>query len=503
MKTITADLAARYAQAVLYCGPAENEADFIERDSRKTGKRSIYVALQGEKNDGNIFAKSAYENGCRIFLLSSEKIADEMKRDCSDASVILAKDTLYAMQRLAANYIASLDIKKIAITGSVGKTSTKDMIYKVMSSRYKTVCNHENFNNHIGVPLTAFRVDADTEIGIFEMGMNHKDEIHLLADIIRPQTAVITNVGTSHIGNLGSRDAILAAKLEITDFMDENSTLVYNADNDKLSTISDTDGGERRDDGERKDGGERRDNGERRDDGEHKDGGERRDGGYRRISVGENGDFLRIKDVKSLGEDGVEVVLETDDEKCAFHVPLPGIHNAWNAALAAACGLLYDIPLQKSAEALESMTGNAVRLNVTDSHGIQVINDTYNASPDSVRAALDVLNDRKGSRYIAVLADMLELGSDSDEYHFEIGKYAAQKGTDIVVAVGENARFIAKGAMECMDSDSVYHFGSVDEFIVKAHEIVKKGDVILVKGSHSMKMDKAAEYLTETGDWNE
>ncbi len=473
MKTITADLAARYAQAVLYCGPAENEADFIERDSRKTGKRSIYVALQGEKNDGNIFAKSAYENGCRIFLLSSEKIADEMKRDCSDASVILAKDTLYAMQRLAANYIASLDIKKIAITGSVGKTSTKDMIYKVMSSRYKTVCNHENFNNHIGVPLTAFRVDADTEIGIFEMGMNHKDEIHLLADIIRPQTAVITNVGTSHIGNLGSRDAILAAKLEITDFMDENSTLVYNADNDKLSTISDT------------------------------DGGERRDGGYRRISVGENGDFLRIKDVKSLGEDGVEFVLETDDEKCAFHVPLPGIHNAWNAALAAACGLLYDIPLQKSAEALESMTGNAVRLNVTDSHGIQVINDTYNASPDSVRAALDVLNDRKGSRYIAVLADMLELGSDSDEYHFEIGKYAAQKGTDIVVAVGENARFIAKGAMECMDSDSVYHFGSVDEFIVKAHEIVKKGDVILVKGSHSMKMDKAAEYLTETGDWNE
>ena len=473
MKTITADLAARYAQAVLYCGPAENEADFIERDSRKTGKRSIYVALQGEKNDGNIFAKSAYENGCRIFLLSSEKIADEMKRDCSDASVILAKDTLYAIQRLAANYIASLDIKKIAITGSVGKTSTKDMIYKVMSSRYKTVCNHENFNNHIGVPLTAFRVDADTEIGIFEMGMNHKDEIHLLADIIRPQTAVITNVGTSHIGNLGSRDAILAAKLEITDFMDENSTLVYNADNDKLSTISDT------------------------------DGGERRDGGYRRISVGENGDFLRIKDVKSLGEDGVEFVLETDDEKCAFHVPLPGIHNAWNAALAAACGLLYDIPLQKSAEALESMTGNAVRLNVTDSHGIQVINDTYNASPDSVRAALDVLNDRKGSRYIAVLADMLELGSDSDEYHFEIGKYAAQKGTDIVVAVGENARFIAKGAMECMDSDSVYHFGSVDEFIVKAHEIVKKGDVILVKGSHSMKMDKAAEYLTETGDWNE
>lgn len=462
MKTITAALAAKYAQAVLYCGPADNEADYIERDSRLTKERSIYVALQGEKNDGNIFAQSAYENGCRIFLLSSEKIAKSLKEAHDDASVILADDTLYSMQRLAANYIASLDIRKIAITGSVGKTSTKDMIYRIISAKYKSVCNHENFNNHIGVPLTAFRVEEDTEIGIFEMGMNHKDEIHLLADIIKPETAVITNVGTSHIGNLGSRDAILAAKLEITDFMDESSTLIYNSDNDKLSIIS-----------------------------------EKSDVPYKRISVGENGDFLKISDVKSLGEQGVEFVLETNDERCTFTVPLPGTHNAWNAALAAACGLMYDIPLAKSAEALRDMSGSAVRLNVVDSGEICVINDTYNASPDSVKAALDVLNDRKGKRYIAVLADMLELGSDSSQYHFEIGRYAAKKGTDIVIAVGENARHIADGALELMDRDSVYYFKDVDEFIAAAHDIVKKGDVILVKGSHSMKMDKAARYLAE------
>ena len=237
MKEITAAEAASYAGGTLFCGPAGNTAVSVERDSRLTGSRSIFVGLKGEKNDGNEFAPAAYENGCRIFLLSSEDIARRMEKEHSDASVILVKDTLYAMQQMAKNYLADLSLIRVAVTGSVGKTSTKDMMYRIFSSRYRTVCNFENFNNHIGVPLTAFRVEEDTQAAIFEMGMNHSGEIHLLADIVRPQTAAVTNVGTSHIGNLGNRDNIMKAKMEIVDFMDSSSTLVYNADNDKLSRL--------------------------------------------------------------------------------------------------------------------------------------------------------------------------------------------------------------------------------------------------------------------------
>ena len=238
MKEITAAQAASYAGGVLFSGPSDNKAVFVERDSRKTGAGSIFVGLAGLKNDGNDFAPAAYENGCRIFLLSSESMACRMRDEHSDASVILTDDTLKAMQRLAKNYLADCDLIRVAVTGSVGKTSTKEMLYKVFSSKYKTICNYENFNNHIGVPLTAFLVGEDTEAGIFEMGMNHSGEIHLLADIVRPQTAAVTNVGTSHIGNLGSRDKILEAKMEITDFMDSSCVLIYNADNDKLSAVS-------------------------------------------------------------------------------------------------------------------------------------------------------------------------------------------------------------------------------------------------------------------------
>lgn len=470
MRELTAAQAASYAGGVLFCGPSDNRAVLVERDSRKTGAGSIFVGLAGLKNDGNDFAPAAYENGCRIFLLSSERMACRMRDEHSDASVILTEDTLKAMQQMAKNYLADLDLIRIAVTGSVGKTTTKEMLYKVFSSKYRTICNYENFNNHIGVPLTVFLADENTEAGIFEMGMNHSQEIHLLADIVRPQTAAITNVGTSHIGNLGSRDKIMEAKLEITDFMDSSSVLIYNADNDKLSAVSSmqTD--------------------------------------YQRIPVGcepdvsENG--VWISDIVNLGEEGVEFRLNSKTESCLFHIPLPGTHNAYNAALAAACGRVYGISFAQSAEALSSIESNSVRLNVIRADGIYVINDTYNASPDSVRAALDVLRDRKTERRVAILADMFELGEESDEYHRNIGRYASENGTDILVTIGKNAKFIAEGAADRMKEETIFHFDHSEQFIEKAHEIIRKGDTVLVKGSHGMAMHKVAGYLTETGEWN-
>lgn len=470
MKEITAAQAAAYAGGILFCGPEDNTAVMVERDSRKTGEKSIFVGLMGEKNDGNIFAPAAYEKGCRIFLLSSRDMAERLQKEHPDASVILTEDTLTALQQMAKNYIADLDLIRVAVTGSVGKTSTKEMMYRVFSSKYRTICNYENFNNHIGVPLTAFLAEADTEAGIFEMGMNHSGEIHLLADLIRPQTAAITNVGTSHIGNLGSRDAIMDAKMEITDFMDSSSMLVYNADNDKLSRLN---------------------------------GAET---SFRLTAAGcdvQDPDAVRISDIVSLGEEGVRFRLTWKEESCDFYIPLPGVHNAHNAALAAACGLRHGISLKESAEALKYMESNSVRLNVIDRHGIQVINDTYNASPDSVRAAIDVLKERKAQRRVAVLADMFELGDASDEYHRSVGAYAAEKGTDLLIAVGRNAVHIAEGASEKMEADRICHFDDPDQFMKKAHEIIRKGDAVLVKGSHGMAMDRVAVFLAETGEWNE
>ena len=227
--------------------------------------------------------------------------------------------------------------------------------------------------------------------------------------------------------------------MEITDFMDGSSALVYNADNDKLSALKE------------------------------------RNVSFRKIPAGKDTDGnagIRISEIVSLGEKGIEFHLSHKEESCRFVLPLPGIHNAYNAALAAAAGLEYGISLKESARALAGIESNAVRLNVTETHGIQVINDTYNASPDSVRAALDVLTERKARRRVAVLADMFELGDASDEYHRSIGCYAAESGVDLLVAVGQHARHIAAAAAEKMVADRVFYFENSQDFMKRAHEII-------------------------------
>ncbi|MBR5228796.1 MAG: UDP-N-acetylmuramoyl-tripeptide--D-alanyl-D-alanine ligase [Firmicutes bacterium] len=469
MKKLTAAQAAVYAEGVVYCGPDDNVADSVERDSRKAGPGSIFVGLAGEINDGNDFAEAAYSNGCRMFLLSRRDVCDTMKEKYSDASVIFVEDTLAGMQKLAKKYLADCDIIKVAVTGSTGKTSTKDMLRCIFESKYRTISNFENYNNHIGVPLTVFNVQEDTEAGIFEMGMNHTGEIEVLADIVRPEIAAITNVGISHIGNLGSRENILAAKLEITAFMDSDSTLVYNVDNDMLCSIAG------------------------------------QDTVYQAVQAGAEADAggIVISDVVDSGDKGIDFVLTAGGESQAFHIPVPGAHNAWNASLAVGCGLKYGISLADAAEALKNLSISGNRLNVQESHGIKIINDTYNASPDSVKAAIDVLTATKCTRKVALLADMFELGENSDSFHHEVGDYAGEKSTDLVITIGENAQHIAAGAAAKIGLDRVISFADSQAFYEAAHDIIRKGDAILVKGSHGMRMDKVAEYLLKAGAWHE
>ena len=303
-------------------------------------------------------------------------------------------------------------------------------------------------------------MEEETEAGIFEMGMNHSGEIHLLADIVRPQTAAVTNIGTSHIGNLGSRENIMKAKMEITDFMDGSSALVYNADNDKLSALKE------------------------------------RNVSFRKIPAGKDTDGnagIRISEIVSLGEKGIEFHLSHKEESCRFVLPLPGIHNAYNAALAAAAGLEYGISLKESARALAGIESNAVRLNVTETHGIQVINDTYNASPDSMRSAIDVLSTRQvPGRKAAVLADMLELGDFAHQGHREVGEYARSHGVELLVAVGPLSKEIAAGYGE-----GAVWFETNQQAIEYLKGTLRPGDALLVKGSRGMATDQIVAALKE------
>lgn len=466
MKRVKAERIAKFSGGTL-TGPKDVFAESVETDSRKAAAGSLFIGLKGETNDGNLFAGAAYENGCRIFMLSDEAAASALTQEHPDASVILVADTLKGMQEFAKNLIEDADIFRIAVTGSTGKTTTKEMLSCIFQSRYSTICTPENFNNHIGVPLTAFQIETDTEVGIFEMGMNHEGEIRVLADIVRPQAAIITNIGTSHIGNLGSREAIMEAKMEVTEYMeDEDYLLIYNADDDMLREL----------------------NGE--------------DTDFDKVRVGLKGGKKGavLSDIEDLGENGVDFTLSFQRDSVRFHLPVPGKHNAWNAALAVICALRFGISMRECVAALRKLQLTGNRLNLQDSPlGIRVINDAYNASPDSVKAGLDVLMSLEGERKIAVLGDMLELGEDAEQYHREVGMYAAEKNIDLLLTAGELSKSTAAAAAAALGAERVMEFADAEAINARASELFRKGDLILVKGSHGMHMEKTAEFILEMG----
>ncbi|MCR4600582.1 MAG: UDP-N-acetylmuramoyl-tripeptide--D-alanyl-D-alanine ligase, partial [Clostridia bacterium] len=460
MKEMTVAAAAELAGENRVSGPADSRFGAVVTDSRKATAGTLFIGLVGEKNDGTKFAESAYGAGCRAMLLTAGHPAVEEVLKHGDAAVIEAEDTLTAMQKLAKGYLAGCRAKKIAITGSTGKTTTKEMTYAVISSRYKTICNHENFNNHIGVPLTAFTVEEDTEIGIFEMGMNHRDEIRPLADIVRPEAAAITNIGVSHIGNLGSRENICEEKMNITHFMGEGDLFVFNADDDIMSRIAGV------------------------------------ETAYEKLGQGEQAgpDGVAVSDVKDNGIDGITFTLTYGGKSVPFRLTVPGRHNAWNAAVAAALGLRYGISLEESAAVLENFSNTGKRLLRREGNGITVIDDTYNANPESAMAGVKVLAATPAERRVAVLADMLELGDGEEEMNRDTLRFALEQGVELVVAVGS---IMSRAAAGIGEDRRLVSFETKEEFIASAGDIIRRGDVILVKGSHSTHIDEAAAYLAE------
>ncbi|MCL2873866.1 MAG: UDP-N-acetylmuramoyl-tripeptide--D-alanyl-D-alanine ligase [Defluviitaleaceae bacterium] len=427
-------------------------------DSRKDVFNSLFVPLKGEHNDGHNFINQAFESGavCSFTERDSENIPGKV--------LIKVDSTNEALKKLAEYYRSLFSMPIVAITGSSGKTTTKELIASVLAMKYKVLKTEGNYNNEIGLPLTVFNIDDSTECAVLEMGMNNAGEIHNLSKIGKPDICIITNIGVAHIMNLGSREGILKAKSEIFDYMQPNGLAILNGGDNLLASVK-----------------PRLKN---------------------VITFGfESTDEVYADNVISKGLDGVDFVLKSSDSQSPISMKTFGKHAVLNALAAAAVGLKLGVPVSDIKKALEVFNPPAMRSSVIKGldNKLTVINDAYNANPDSVCAAIDVLSEVKGNR-VCILGDMAELGDFSEGMHKDVGEYAAKVGIEHVVCVGDSSMsgkiYEAVHSEYSKRSDKfVYYFATQDEMIKKLPNIIHEGDIVLVKASRSSGLEVTVDAL--------
>lgn len=449
----------------LISGDKEALVGKVVIDSRETNSESMFVCVVGENQDGHKYIGAAFDGGCRTFLVSS---VDSIPTNVTyESNVILVENTEIALGKISKSYLSKFDIPIVAVTGSVGKTTTRDLIYSAVSNKFRAIKNEKNFNNEFGVPLTILNIEKEHECAVIEMGMCGFGEIDYLAEIVRPKIAVISNIGLSHIEHLGSQEGILKAKMEITNYFDENSTLIVNGDDEFLSNVY----------------RESKTNPEN-----YK---------YKVLSFGKLPinticleEVLVIDNVKTE----FEVKIEGIKEQCRFVIPTVGEHNVYNAMSAILVGLELGMNTEEIQAGLLRFVPTKDRQDIIDTGKYSIINDVYNASPDSMIASLKVLSmyDR---RRIAILGDCLELGDFAEVAHRKIGMEAIGKA-DVIINVGNNSKFIGIEAKENgFDLSHVYYFETKAELFKEIDDIVSEGDMILVKASRGMKFEEIVEFL--------
>ena len=436
--------------------------DNVVIDSRAAGEGSMFVCVIGDVNDGHNYVEKAYENGCRVYLMSRDAVAERFSEAHPDCCVILAKDTQKAFKDMAVTYLSQFPVKRIGITGSVGKTTTRMLTTAVMSEKYRTVCSEKNYNTHLGLCMTCFLADDSTEAVVFEMGMDRPGEIAGYCEWIRPDVAVITNVGVSHMERLGSRSAICDAKLEITSFLKPGAPLFYIPDGEYLT---------------------------------EEEIRRRSFGDFSLHPVLTTGGDVQILSYEDKGLEGSVVTFKIGSVEQRMRLSLLGEHNVRNAALAAAVGNYYGVSCPQIAHAFAGMSAFEGRLDVVDAGGILLIDDSYNASPASMLAAFDVLASVPSERHIAIISDMLELGAAEEEGHYEVGKRAAELGLDLVIAAGKNRDMYIRGMADGGAEKRIIGCGSPEDAAATAIRLMKKGDAVLVKGSNSTKISVAADII--------
>lgn len=437
-----------------WCGGNTELEGFVEKistDSRDVDEATLFIALKGERFDANDFVPDVLQKGAKAVVCS--------KYDGNDERVILVEDTGKALLDIAAGYRKNFNIPFVALTGSVGKTTTKGMIYAVLSEKFNTLRTEGNLNNEIGVPKTLFRLENSHEAAVIEMGMNHFGEISRLSKAVCPDIGVITNVGTAHIENLGSRNGILKAKSEILDGMKAGSPLVINGDSDILNKVEAND--------------------------------------YRVIRFGlDSGDIVAESiDSSSLGSG---FIVKYKNESVRAFVPSQGIHNVYNGLCAIAVGVLLGMTLEECARGLRNFAPEGMRQKITSVKGMTFIEDCYNANLDSMCAALETLKSLKIKRTVAVLGDMLELGDFSKEAHRRVGEKAFETECALVVTFGEAAEDIAKAFIE--SGGAAKAFQNKAELTDYLRENLRNGDTVLFKGSRGMKMEEIFTELYKEWD---
>lgn len=429
---------------------ASEEILKVSIDTRKIDDGSIFIALKGENFNGNSYVNEASQNGA-IMCVVDEELYEESTLN-ENTSIILVKNTREALLDIAKYYRNKLDIKVIGVTGSTGKTSTKDLIAAVLSEKYKVFKTKGNFNNEIGLPLMILELDDTYDIAVLEMGMSNLGEIHKLASVATPNIGAITNIGISHIENLKTRENILKAKMEIVDFFNEENLLVVNGDDELLSSISSK--------------------------------------GFDIIKTStSNKNHIWASEI-NLFEDGSRFTINDKSESFNFTLNIPGKHNIENLLLAVAIGKKLEVTYEEMQRGLYNLEATSMRLDIVKLGGFTVINDCYNSSPSSVKASIDVQVTVKGQRKVAIIGTMKELGHESINAHRDIGEYAKNKGIDKMFLVGDFTNATKEGFGE----DAIY-FNSKVELIEKLPTLIKKGDVVLVKASRSMKFEEITNEL--------
>lgn len=464
MGTITIDEILKITGGQLLHGSDAIPFEGYTTDSRSVQHNVFYIPIVGEHFDGNDFIADAFQKGASwSFVSDLSKIPLEENLD--HKGLIFVGDTVAALQQMATYVLKKSGIPVIGVTGSTGKTSTKEFIASVLQTQYQVLKNEGNFNNHIGLPLTCLKLCDTHEIAVLEMGMDKLGEIETLAGITNPDCAVITNIGLSHIENIGSQQGILQAKLEITKFMSAKNTLFINGNDTFLDTVSsDT---------------------------------------YAVVKVGTGTEQdCQISGKVLHGLEGAEFQITWDSamiQELRCTLTVPGEHSIQNAALAAAVGLHYGISPEQVVKGLQTARNTGMRMNVAEApNGVVIINDAYNASPDSVIAAMKVLSSETRGKRIAVLSDMLELGQESETGHRQAGVVAAELKLDGLYLVGDRSRWTASGALEAgMDAGKVAHFSTKQELVHALKAVVCPGDTVLVKGSRGMKMEQVVALLQE------
>lgn len=423
----------------------------VSIDTRTIKENDLFFAIKGDNFDGHDFITTALS--CKAAaIVCSREIKSE---DINNSNIIYVKDTIEALQSFAKFYRNSFDIPFVVVTGSNGKTTTKEYLNAVISTKYKTCYTKGNLNNQTGVPLTIFTLDETTKAAIVEIGMNNVGEIDQLSSIVKPTIGVITNIGTSHIGRLGSIDNIFKAKTELLKHI-ENGYLVVNADDQLLDTLKSSDK-------------------------------------YSIIKTGIHSENLDYA--------AKDLVLHTDNtysftfQNLSVKLSIPGIHNVYNALLALAVADLLAVDLKNAIDSVGSYKNQNMRTQVIDINGFVIINDAYNANYDSMKASLEVLSKYKNRR-VAILGDMLELGEYEEQLHEKTGAYVALKKIDILIAIGKNAHSYSNGAIKAgMAQDKIYVFDDISQAKKTIRAIIFKGDTILLKGSRGSAMEKMMDIF--------